>query len=200
MNEPRTVPLHTCSVAWAATRRLLLGLAASLASPGALAVPLLFTLTLTEDTPVPSIHAGTFTVDPADVAALPPTGTAFSPRVTSIDILIAGIGFDVTPAADGGPRAPAADGQASGITGITTNFGSGGFTSSLNPGWAFEIHTRNGLPTNWAVSLNAVIQHSGGIVGDNTRPGYAIAAVPEPATASLVVLAIMGARRLRRAP
>ncbi|WP_198244063.1 hypothetical protein [methane-oxidizing endosymbiont of Gigantopelta aegis] len=144
--------------------------------------PVLFDLTLFEDNPGNASYSGIFTIDSADLAALPPTGLSFSSRITSIEIDISGILFDITPSL---VFAGANDGIISGITNINND----GFLSSSHSNFSLFFRTSAGFPFDWVVSDNSGIVRGGAGSGS-----YLVSerVISEPAAIWLFSLGLIG--------
>ncbi len=158
-------------------------------SAGSFALPVLFDLTVIEDSPGNDRYSGVFTVDSADISALPSTGLSFNALVTSIEINIAGILFDTTP---NDARAPANDGMITGILNAARN----GFTSSANPGLTLFFRTSGGSPFDWVVNDNNGIVRSGS--GTESYSVIQLTSVPVPAAIWLLGSGLIGLVGLRR--
>ena len=138
----------------------------------AFAAPVFFGLTLFEDTPGNTSYSGVFTVDSADINALPATGLSFTSQVTSISIDIAGNLFDTTPAS---VVAAANDGV---ITGILNTSSASSFSASASPGLSLHLRSSNGFPFDWVVSDASGVLRSGS--GSNSYSITPVSSVPLP--------------------
>ena len=159
----------------------------------ATAAPIFFDLTLFEDAPGSEVWMGVFTVDSADIDALPSDGRSFNPAVTSMFIGIGGIEFDIAPGGAIGTDPVRAVGIDGVIVGLTNNFGAPDpFLSSSTQGASLFFNTAGGLPFDWTArdATGSVFAR-----GDVRDPPYSIAespvSIPSPTTFVLVALALV---------
>lgn len=157
----------------------LLGFALSLTVVNANATPVQYNIDFGPD------GSGTFTVDSAAVAAISASGTYFAPSGTILSFFatISGITFDTVGA---GSYFAAANGQISGITGITHDK----MFASANPGDFIQFNTCGGNPCSTSVNIN---QQSRSISYQ-----VSVADIPEPAPLALLGLGLLGLGLARR--
>jgi hypothetical protein len=156
-------------------------LAATLMAPVAsFATPITFDISFAAD------GSGKFTIDDSLLAAIPASGTYFSPpgAVNNFQATVLGITFDTL---DRNGVFAASNGLISGVTGITDSF----FSSSTSPGDSLNLNTSGGVPYT-----SSVIFASGG--SQNVVYSVSQATVPEPGVLGLFGLGLAGLAAARR--
>jgi len=150
----------------------------------AYAVPITYDLNMTAT--LGSAGPGSFGIDSSSLSALPATGLYFSPAdsIQAISVTVNGILFDTLGSSN---IFAAADGQASGITGITYS----DFFSSASPGLTLHFDTSNGNPYGWYMYAST---GSGYLASGDYTVGASYSTVPEPAT---ILLMLIGSAALR---
>jgi hypothetical protein len=152
------------------------------------AVPVAFTIDFTE-TSGASAGSGSFTIDSADLANIPASGTYFSNiMVSDVNFTFGAITFDTHTVG----QFAASNGQISGVTGLCCS----DFTSSTTPGAALRTETASGAPITWSVELNGNQILSGDTY--SISRAAAPSAVPLPAALPLLAFGLGGLSMVAR--